>query len=192
MSQTYHNPVNGEYTSIIESADDTGGEYSLLEVRLNAGGRNPRHYHLRFTEEFEAVEGLLQLEANGKRILLAQGQRCSVAPRTTHLFMNPSEKSIVFRVRLYPGQPGFENFIKAAFGLINNGKAWKNQVPKNPLHAAVLLQWGDTHLTGYAFRLGTPLMKRLYRYASRSGVEQQLFEDYCRGSLLPDHETEAE
>lgn len=176
----YHNPVNGEFTVILESSEETKGAYSLLEVKLNAGGKNPLHYHLNFTEEFEAVEGLLHLESNGERIQLQPGEKLAVPPGTMHLFSNPSKESIVFRVRLYPGQPGFENFIKAAFGLINDGKSWKNQVPKNIFHAAVLLHWGDTHLPGYAFKFGEPLMQKLYKYAVRNGIDEGLKRKYCR------------
>ncbi|WP_294824347.1 hypothetical protein [uncultured Flavobacterium sp.] len=58
----YHNPVNGEYARILQSSEDTGGEYSLLEVSLSPGGGNPLHYHTQFTEEFIAVKGNLGLQ----------------------------------------------------------------------------------------------------------------------------------
>ena len=60
-TKTYYNPLNGEYTKILESSADTGGAYSLLEVSLLPGGGNPVHYHTRFTEEFFAVKGRLAL-----------------------------------------------------------------------------------------------------------------------------------
>ena len=59
VPKTYHNPINGEYTKILESAAETEVEYTLLEVSLKPGGGNPIHYHKKFTEEFFAVKGTL-------------------------------------------------------------------------------------------------------------------------------------
>lgn len=177
--KTYQNPINGEFTTILQSSEDTAGAFSQLEVKLNAGGKNPLHFHYNFTEEFEAVEGILHLEANGSKIQLQPGEKLSVSPRTAHRFYNPGDENIIFRVKLFPGQPGFEQFIKATFGLINDGKTYRNQIPKSIFHAAILLHWGDTHLTSYAFKVGEPMLKSVYRYAVRKGIEARLYEQYC-------------
>ncbi len=178
--KTYHNPINNEFTTILQSSEETNGEYSQLEVRLNAGGKNPLHFHTRFTEEFEAVEGILHLKANGNDVQLQPGEKLAVPPKITHLFSNPGKESITFRVKLFPGQPDFENFIKAAFGLINDGKTFKNQVPKSIFHAAIILKWGDTHFASYIFKAGEPLMETVYRYAVKKGIDVKLHQKYCR------------
>jgi hypothetical protein len=37
-NRTYHNPINGEYTKILESSAETGGAHTLFEVSLTPGG----------------------------------------------------------------------------------------------------------------------------------------------------------
>lgn len=179
VPKTYHNPINGEFTTILQSSEDTHGAYTQMEVSLNAGGKNPMHFHHHFTEEFEAVEGTLYLIAGKEKTQLLPGETLTVEALIRHQFYNPSNKTIVFRVKLFPGQPGFENFIKTTFGLVNDGKTWKNQVPKNLLHAAVLLHWGDTHLTNYFFRKGEPLLRKMYQKAVKKGIEAELKSKYC-------------
>ncbi|WP_294824345.1 hypothetical protein [uncultured Flavobacterium sp.] len=97
-----------------------------------------------------------------------------------HRFFNNSAEEIIFRVMLRPGQPGFENFLKAMFGLVNDGKTiTKNQVPKNIFHIAVMHNWGDTHLASLPFRIFSPLVKIFYRRAVKLGIEKEILHRYC-------------
>src|SRR5690606_2117017 len=111
----------GEYTKILESAADTNGEYSHLEVCLKPGGGNPPHYHKKFTEEFFAVKGLLGLQYEKEDLHLQPGENRLVPIGTVHRFFNDTDEEIIFRIILRKGQPGFENFIKSLFGLVNDG-----------------------------------------------------------------------
>lgn len=178
--KTYYNPINGEYTRILESSADTNGEYSLLEVSLMPGGGNPVHYHTRFTEEFFAVKGLLGLRYEKDILHLEPGQSRLVPIGIQHRFFNDSDEPIIFRIILRSGQPGFENFIKGLFGLVNDGKTTKSMVPKNPYYAVILLKWGDTHLKNTFFYLFTPFASLVYRLAVKLGREKKLLDKYCR------------
>lgn len=179
--KTYYNPVNGEYTRILESSEDTNGAYSLLEVSLSPGGGNPVHYHTRFTEEFTAVKGNLGLQYKKQELHLKPGETRLVPIGIPHRFFNDSDEVIVFRVILRPGQPGFEDFLKVMFGLVNDGKTiTKNQIPRNIYHIAVMYEWGDTHLANPFFRLFSPLVTPFYARAIRMGVDKQLLERYAK------------
>ena len=179
--KTYYNPVNGEYARIIESSEDTGGEYSLLEVSLSPGGGNPLHYHTRFTEEFFALKGNLGLQYQKDIVHLKPGGKQLVPIGIPHRFFNDSTDEIVFRVKLRPGQPGFENFLKTMFGLVNDGKTiTKNQIPKNIYQIAVMHNWGDTHLANPLFRLISPMVKLFYKRAVHLGIEAELLERYVK------------
>ena len=178
--KTYYNPVNGEYTKILESAADTNGEYSHLEVCLKPGGGNPPHYHKKFTEEFFAVKGLLGLQYEKEDLHLQPGENRLVSIGTVHRFFNDTDEEIIFRIILRKGQPGFENFIKSLFGLVNDGKTTKRQTPKNPLYAALLLKWGDTHLKNPFFYLLTPFAGMAYFLAKVTGADTRLKNRYCR------------
>lgn len=177
---TYYNPVNGEYTKILKSSDDTNGEYSLLEVSLMPGGGNPVHYHTRFTEEFFAVKGLLGLQYEKSTLHLQPGENRLVPIGIEHRFFNDTDEEIIFRIILRKGQPGFENFIKGLFGLVNDKKTTRQQTPKNPFYAVVLLQWGDTHLKTPFFRTLTPLASLGYKLAIIFGYDKKLLTKYCK------------
>jgi len=175
----YHNPLNGEHTRILEAAADTEGTHSLLEVTLMPGGGNPLHYHTRFTEEFIAVRGRLGLQYSKHVLYLEPGESRLVPIGVEHRFFNDGDKPITFRIILRTGQPGFENFIKTLFGLVNDKKTTKNMIPTNPFYGAVLLHWGDTHLNNLYFRLFTPLAQTAYFFAVKLGYEKALLNKYC-------------
>ena len=178
--KTYYNPLNGEYTKILRSSADTLGEYTLLEVSLMPGGGNPPHYHTRFTEEFIAVEGQLGLLYNKDIAYLEPGESQLVPIGIEHRFFNDGSEPIIFRIVLRSGQPGFENFIKGLFGLVNDGKTTKGMIPKNPLYGATLLNWGDTHLRNAYFYIFSPFASFAYWIAKKTGVEKKLLAKYCR------------
>lgn len=179
-AKTYHNPINGETTTILESSAETNGAYTFFEVTLNAGGGNPLHYHKGFTEEFFAVIGALGLQKGKQVIYLQPGESALVRVGIYHRFFNDTNAPITFRVKLTKGQPNFENFLKAMFGLVNDGQTiTKNQIPKNIYHIAVMFVWGDTHLTNPFFRMFAPLVTMFYKRAVKLGVEQKLLDKYC-------------
>src|SRR5690606_10689018 len=97
-----------------------------------------------------------------------------------HRFFNDTLEDITFRIILRRGQPGFENFIKGLFGLVNDGKTTKRQTPKNPFHAVLLLRWGDTHLRNPFFYILSPFASIGYRLAVHFGIEEKLLNKYCR------------
>lgn len=179
--KTYHNPINGEYTKILESAQETGGEYTHFEVKLVPGGGNPVHFHTKFSEEFIVVEGKLGLLLNGKKHYLQPGENALVEPFAKHRFFNDTDKPIVFRVILRKGQPGFERFLKVMFGLANDGMTMtKNQIPKNIYHLAILYHWGDTHLVNPFNGIAAPVLQLIYKRAIKLGIEEKLIEKYCK------------
>lgn len=182
IPETYFNPINGEYTKILEPSDSVNGDYSLLEVCLMPGGGNPPHFHTQFTEEFIAVKGNLGLLYEKETIYLAPGESRLVPIGVEHRFFNDSSEPIIFRIVLRNGQPGFENFIKALFGLVNDGKTTNNMIPKNPLYGAALLKWGDTHLRNPYFYLFSPFASFAYQIAKITGAEKKLLSKYCHSN----------
>lgn len=179
--KTYHNPINGEYTTILESAADADGAYTHFEVCLKPGGSNPLHYHTKFSEEFLAVKGNLGLQENRVKMHLQPGDSLLVPPRTHHRFYNDTADDIIFRVKLTPGQPKFEDFLKAMFGMVNDGlTVTKNQIPKNIYHTAIMYAWGDTHFSNPAAKIIAPIFGLFYKRAVIKGIEQRLLDKYCR------------
>jgi mannose-6-phosphate isomerase-like protein (cupin superfamily) len=179
MPKTYINPITRERATILETAAQTNGAYTLIEVELQPGGGNPVHYHKQFTEDFYPVKGALGIHYKGTEMRLHSGQSFKVPLLEVHRFYNPTDRPIIFKARLEPGQPGFENFMAVLFGLVKDGKTFSsNQIPFNPFHAALLLEWGDTYVDSFAFKIALPAVKLMDSLARRLHIDKKLLETY--------------
>src|SRR5689334_12658891 len=112
------NPVLKDKITLLETGAETGGAYTLLRVELAPGGGVLSHYHDTFTETFEAVEGRLYLDLNGKTTILEPGQRVIVPLYAVHRFYNPTEQGqrISFTTRVEPARQ-FEKNLMISYGL---------------------------------------------------------------------------
>jgi mannose-6-phosphate isomerase-like protein (cupin superfamily) len=179
MPSTYINPITRERATILKTAAQTAGAYTLIEVELQPGGGNPIHYHKQFTEDFHPIQGDLGIHYKGKEMRLSPGNSFKVPLLDLHRFYNPSDHPIIFQARLEPGQPGFENFMAVLFGLVKDGKTFsKNQIPYNPFYAALLLEWGDTYISSYAFKAALPGVRWMAALARKLKLEQHLLRRY--------------
>ncbi len=179
MSRTYINPVTKERATILKTSAQTNGTYTYIEVELQPGGGNPVHYHQYFTEQFEPVKGALGVHYLGKELKLQPGETFKVPIIDNHRFYNPGDKPIIFKAKLEPGQPGFENFMAALFGLVGDGKTFgRNQIPFNPFYAIILLKWGDTQVDSIFFKLFKPVLIMLYTLSRKLGYEKKLLHKY--------------
>ncbi|WOI24177.1 cupin domain-containing protein [Nonlabens ulvanivorans] len=182
MGHTYINPITKERATILKTSAQTDGAFTYIEVELQPGGGNPIHYHQYFTEQFEPIEGTLGVHHLGKEIRLKPGQIFKVPVIDNHRFYNPGDRPIVFRAKLEPGQPGFENFMAALFGLVSDGKTFgKNQIPFNPFYAIILLKWGDTQVDSLFFKLFKSVLMMLYTLSRKLGYEKKLLHKYIIG-----------
>ena len=181
MKRHFTNPITREKAHILKTSAETDGAFTLIQVELQPGGGNPIHYHTRFTESFEPILGTLGIHHEGSEYRLEPGDRLTVPIRDNHRFYNPTDEPITFHARLEPGQPGFENFLIALFGLVRDGKTFgRNQIPFNPLYAFVLLEWGDTQVDNRFFRWSRPLLSMLQSLSRKRKTEQQLYDRYVR------------
>jgi mannose-6-phosphate isomerase-like protein (cupin superfamily) len=179
MNLTYINPITKERATILETAAHTHGKYTLIEVELQPGGGNPIHYHKQFTEDFYPVSGILGVHYKGAALRICPGESFKVPILEPHRFYNPTDQPIIFNARLEPGQPGFENFMAVLFGLVRDGKTFSsNQIPFNPLYAALLLEWGDTYINSTAFKIVLPLVKMAATLARKLKLDKKLLETY--------------
>ncbi|WP_124979973.1 cupin domain-containing protein [Nonlabens xiamenensis] len=175
MSQTYVNPITRERATILRSSADTDGAFSLIEVELQPDGGNPIHYHQRFTEDFYPISGSLGVHYKGEELRLGPGQSFKVPIGDLHRFYNPGDRPIVFQAKIEPGQPGFEKFMAALFGLVRDGKTFgANQIPYNPFYAIILLDWGDTQVKHWTFKLIQPLLPSMLSLSRKLGFQRRL------------------
>ncbi len=178
IQRTLDYPDAGQRTTFVEKSYDTGGDYTLVEVELEPGGGNALHYHEVFTETFMPVNGTLGLKRDGEEIHAEPGDTVMVDINQEHRFFNPSDTdSIMFRVLLEPGAPGFEKALYIMYGLARDGMTDEDGLPENIFHTATFVVYGDTRSRSIL----SPLMWRIAGRAQRESIEQELLESYYFG-----------
>src|SRR5438045_433764 len=97
-----HNPVQKDTVTFLKTSDDTGGEYTSVEVELADGGGVGLHYHKTYSEKFECLESEVQIKLGKTIHTLKPGESATAKPNVNHFFRNRSGKQCRFRVELRP------------------------------------------------------------------------------------------
>ena len=180
MQRKIFNPVLKETVTFIQTAAESNGIVSELEITLMPGGGNPLHYHTSYTETFTALEGDLGLELKNKqKLILKPSQSYLVKVGEVHRFFNPGSQEIIFKNVVHPGHQGFENTLRILHGLASDGLYNSKGLPKNFAHLAICGTMSDMRLPGL-MSITTPLLTFIAARARRKGIEQQLLDRYCK------------
>ncbi|MBA2694226.1 MAG: cupin domain-containing protein [Rubrobacter sp.] len=177
------NPLTGERITFL----DRNRERMRIRVELPAGAAGPpMHYHLAFTETFEAVEGSLDLLLVGgkkNRLTLKSGESAHVPVKVPHTFSNGSDEPVVFECEISPARE-WEKSIRTAFGLARDGRTNKAGVPKNIWELALLYELSESYMTGMPLFLQRGVFGMLAGIARRKGYDPE-FSRYARsGSTM--------
>lgn len=184
MEQTVTNQVTGEQITFLETAQDTNGEYLLIEVSLPPFGKGPPlHIHDRFEEEFEVISGKLTVTLGKTEHVLEAGDCCIATLKTPHTFTNNDDEPVVFRVRLTPPSQ-FESSVRIHYGLIADGLADAKGNPKSLAHTALILSLQNTLIVGIPLRLQRYLFGMIVKRGRKKGSYVAL-EKYMDGSVAP-------
>jgi mannose-6-phosphate isomerase-like protein (cupin superfamily) len=176
LATTIENPLIGDRVTFLPGVD---GEYEHVEVYLAPGGGNGLHYHTTYVEEFQAVQGNLHLEVDGEIVILQPGEKAEAPIRSLHRFFNPSEsEAIIFHTKIIPAR-NFENMLRIAYGLANDGKVTNKGVPKSVLDMAVLFHLGESYMPGIPISIQKGIFSSLYNLAKLTGTEKRLLQQYC-------------
>jgi quercetin dioxygenase-like cupin family protein len=134
---TLVNEVTGETITFVETAAETGGEWTLVEVELAGGGGVPMaHVHPYQTETFEVLSGELSMRCGRDRVVAHAGDIVAVAAGKVHKFWNATAYPVRFRCTVAPARD-FERFIETMFALAADGKLNRRGMP-NPLRLAAI------------------------------------------------------
>ena len=172
-----YNPVQRDAATFLETSEESGGARTLVELEVAPGGKVTPHYHLTYSERFTVLEGLMTVDIDGARYELATGDEAVAAPRSVHAWSNPGAKRCVTQVELRPGSPGFEKGLRVTYGLAADGLVLKTGVPRNPLHAALVLEMGEVRLPGVYAPLER-VLGLLGRVARWRGIDRELERRY--------------
>ena len=166
--RTIEHPTRQERITFLETSSESGGARTLVEVELGPGKAAPAHCHEAQTETFEVIEGTVEVTVNGEAHRIGPGESATAPAGSLHAFANVGSETARFRVDITPGNRGWENMMRASFGLVRDGKTW-GDFPKSFTAVAVLATWGQAQLPGPFAVLG-PLL----RWRARSKAGQQL------------------
>ena len=134
---TLHNPVTGERMTFLETAEDTGGEYVLIELRAAPNAVvAAAHVHPTQAERFEIVSGRIGLKVDGDRFEAGPGETVVVEVGQAHKWWNAGAEELVFRCEIRPAL-AFESLIETMFSLAADGKTNRKGMP-NPFRLAVI------------------------------------------------------
>lgn len=179
MKRTIVNPLFKDVVRFIKTSAESEGKISEFEVTLQAGGKNPIHYHKSYSETFIAIDGEIGVGLGKKeKKILKPGESYTVEPNNLHYWFNPTDREIKFKIEIKPGHEGFENSLRILYGMASDGLTDKKGIPKSIQHVAIIAIMADMNIPGF-FTLIFPLVKWIAKKAKDSGVEQELIERYC-------------
>ena len=149
LERTIENPAIGEHVTFLKTAEETGGKHLLCQVEIAPHGaqKGAMHFHLTFTESWEVLEGELNLTIDGEHRVLEVGQRAVAQPGAHHKFWNAGDVPVVYKVEMRPAR-NFEQGLRVASGLSRDGKTYRNGLPKNIFHLALLFQLSESYAAG--------------------------------------------
>ncbi len=124
------NPLIGDRVTFLKTTEETNGEYLLAKVELAPHGGNAMHYHLTFTEAFEVLEGRLNVDLDGRHLVLGPGEKALVPMKSRHRFYSTSDEPVTFTVQMRPARR-MEEALRVAYGLARDGKTNAKSVPTN-------------------------------------------------------------
>ena len=133
--ETIENPIIGDKITFVQTAQQTNGEKTVLEIFLAPKGGNALHYHTHFTETFTVIEGELKYQLGKEIFTLNPRQSATIPLYAHHRFFSSSEKPTKFLCELNPGSKDFENALRIAYGLARDGRRNAGAVRRRAVRA---------------------------------------------------------
>ena len=142
---------DGSVYEVTAAAADSGGDFVEMIFTLPPGSVSPPpHVHAGLTEDYEVLEGALDVMRGGSWETLTPGQSASVPPATVHTFKNRTKA--VVRVRnVHRPAARFEDFIEHACRLMRARNVTRGKDPRIPAYLSMLiLEYPETLAPGRA------------------------------------------
>ena len=165
----------------IRTAEETGGEYSLLYGEVGPNYKVFPHYHTLYTETFKVLEGRIDGQAGDQKVSRGAGDEAVIPPRMVHGWSGTKEVRNKAIVELRPAHEGFEKWLIMLHSMAADRLTSPDLQPKSFVHAALFLVASDTNLPGRA-RLLNPVFKVVAWFACKAGVDRRLEEKYFHPS----------
>jgi quercetin dioxygenase-like cupin family protein len=85
-----HIGLAGDSYTILVSGEDTGGQFTLIDMLVPPGGGPPPHRH-DFEETFTVLEGAIEVTFRGETVTLSAGQTANIPANAPHRFTNAGD-----------------------------------------------------------------------------------------------------
>ncbi|KAF5708104.1 cupin 2 conserved barrel domain-containing protein [Fusarium mundagurra] len=140
-----------------ESTTLNDGKRTIFIETMTPGTTVPPHFHTRFSETFDLIQGSISvyksidpdldaLEASAQPLEVGKPQ--TVTPNLFHKYLVNGDEGAVLRAILEPGDADFERLLKIMNGLDADGKLAK--MGDSLVLMAVVMELSDAHLIGPA------------------------------------------
>ncbi len=119
--------AGGSEIVIKATAEDTQGAFFLSETTIAPGFPGPPlHTHERICDMFYVLDGVLEMEIDGRTLELGPGSFACAPPGTVHTFRNPGSEPVRFLNFNTPG--GFEHYMRELAAALSEGPLTPEQV----------------------------------------------------------------
>ena len=136
---------DGSVYEVTKSAADAGNEFVEMRFTLPPGSvAPPPHAHPGLVEEYEVLEGELEVMVDGDWRTLASGDSASVPADTTHTFKNRSDTAVIAR-NIHRPPARFEDYIEQICRVMKGRGITNAKSPKVPIYLSmIMLEYSDT------------------------------------------------
>lgn len=173
------NPVTGQRVVFVETARESGGARTVLDVDTAPGGGVLTHRHADHEEWIDVLDGEIEVTIGGVARRAGAGERIVIEADAVHSWRNPTaDRLLRFRGTMTPGHPGFEAVLQVSFGLGRDGRLRPGGIPRSFADLAVLTDWDPSLLAVGPRRLLGPLLRWWARRARERGYAAELLRHY--------------
>jgi mannose-6-phosphate isomerase-like protein (cupin superfamily) len=162
-------PPAGQRVTFLETAADTDGAYTRIELWLDVASNSEgpvEHVHPHQDEQLTVNEGQMGIKFRGEQRVLEPGESVTFPKGEAHKFWNAGDEELVVEGELRPAMQS-ELFMRLVFGLSQMGLTTPSGIPLNPFRIAVLLDAFEDHL--YVAHLPVWLQKAGARWLAPLG-----------------------
>ena len=135
------------------------------------------HFHTRYQETFQVLEGALDVRIAGEHRQMLPGEEATVPLRAVHQRKVTGDHRARFLVEVRPSYPPFEKWLAVLQNMATDGLTHPDGRPKKFSHGALIIVDSDIHLAG-PHRLMMPVLHLLAARAHRKGIDRRLEERY--------------
>lgn len=130
---------------VTKSAADADREFVEMRFTLPPGSvAPPPHSHPGLVEEYEVLEGELEVMVDGDWRTLAPGDSASVPADTIHTFKNRSDTAVIAR-NVHRPPARFEDYIEQICRVMKTRGITNAKSPKVPIYLSmIMLEYSDT------------------------------------------------